>query len=434
MRDPIEELRSARSHGEKRGLCSVCSAHPMVLEAAVNRVARTGLPLLVEATANQVNQHGGYTGMRPEEFAVNLADLCASCDADPALLVFGGDHLGPWPWRSRSAREAMVEAEVLVRSFVAAGARKIHIDASMPLGGDGPALAPEIAVTRAALLCRTAEEAWERARASRPRAPAPIYVVGTEVPVPGGTSVIESEGGPAPTSADAFRSVVELHRETFARQGLGPVWDRVIAVVVQPGVEFSATHVRPYRRARSADLSRALRDYPGLFFEGHSTDYQSDEALRELVEDGVAFLKVGPALTFALREALFGLCLAARELTGGKPPEDLIDTVLRVMQRDQRHWKGYYPEDESLPFLLAYGYSDRIRYYWFEAEVAGAVERLFATLRARAIPPQLLSQHLPRLCGVQELGRLGSDPRALTMAAVDAELARYERACWQERG
>ena len=51
-----------------------------------------------------------------------------------------------------------------------------------------------------------------------------------------------------------------------------------------------------------------------MVFEAHSTDYQTDAALAALVADGWGVLKVGPGLTFALREALFALAAIEDEL------------------------------------------------------------------------------------------------------------------------
>lgn len=44
-----------------------------------------------------------------------------------------------------------------------------------------------------------------------------------------------------------------------------------------------------------------VNDYSHLVFEAHSTDYQTKEAYKQLVHDHFAILKVGPALTFAMR-------------------------------------------------------------------------------------------------------------------------------------
>ena len=56
-----------------------------------------------------------------------------------------------------------------------------------------------------------------------------------------------------------------------------------------------------------------IEQYDRLIFEAHSTDYQTPAALAALVRDHFAILKVGPALTFALREALWALDCIERE-------------------------------------------------------------------------------------------------------------------------
>jgi len=444
MFDCFEDLLAARSRGEARGLYSVCSSNSLVVEAAVRRAAKTGRPLLVEATANQVNQEGGYTGMEPETFAARLRAQCSHFGASPELVIFGGDHLGPYPWREEAADRAMDRAEELVRLFIAAGARKIHLDASMVLGGDaecgragpsGLSLHPKIAAERSARLCAAAEEAFRAFSGRKLGAVQPIYVIGTEVPVPGGIGAkagaefLTEDEGPLPTRPDDFRAAVELHRAAFDACGLSGAWARVLAVVVQPGVEFDARRVYTYDRRRAKALVEARKDYPGLVFEGHSTDFQPDEALAALVEDGVCILKVGPALTFALREALFGLDAIAGEL-GVRYGAGLADTVERAMRNDPTRWKGYYVPDSSLAFSLKYAYSDRIRYYWERPEVSVALDRLFDSLRGREIPPQLISQYLPRFGSVHESTWAIPAPEELAIAAVDSELQRYEAACY----
>jgi Predicted tagatose 6-phosphate kinase len=428
--DLLDDLAAARGRGEVRGLYSVCSSHPLVIEAAVRRVASHGLPLLVEATANQVNQEGGYTGMQPADFAASLSRLRRRYGLPDGMIGFGGDHLGPYPWRNLPAAEAMDRAEALVRSFVAAGARKIHLDASMALGGDPDlALDESVAASRAVRLCAAAEDARRGLPASnRP----PVYVIGTEVPVPGGARSGEEEpdAGPAPTSPEAFLRTVALHEELFAKAGLADAWERVAAVVVQPGVEFDSNGLSPYRRGKAAKLTAARAERPGLFFECHSTDYQSDESLRELVEDGFAFLKVGPALSFALREALVGFGEIEAELDGLPGRNRLLAALLGSMREDDSDWKGYYAPGDAL--ALAYSLSDRVRYYWNRPQVSAEISRLFSSLEGRSVPPGLLSQCLPRLGGAQVAVResLRLSPRELAMDAVDAELARYEAACF----
>lgn len=64
----LDNLAPAYVDGNPFSLYSVCSAHPLVLKAAVDQALADQSPLLVEATSNQVNQFGGYTGMRPAAF------------------------------------------------------------------------------------------------------------------------------------------------------------------------------------------------------------------------------------------------------------------------------------------------------------------------------------------------------------------------------
>ena len=67
MRALLELARRHRA-GERLGIHAVCSAHPLVLRAALQHAQVHGTETLIEATSNQVNQHGGYTGLRPAGF------------------------------------------------------------------------------------------------------------------------------------------------------------------------------------------------------------------------------------------------------------------------------------------------------------------------------------------------------------------------------
>lgn len=69
---------------------------------------------------------------------------------------------------------------------------------------------------------------------------------------------------------------------------------RVIASVVQPGVEFDHHNVIAYAPANAQALSAAIARQPGMVFEAHSTDYQTSTALQALVRDHFAILKVAP--------------------------------------------------------------------------------------------------------------------------------------------
>ena len=64
LRDIIRRNRA----GAAVAIPSVCSAHPDVLRASLALAAQLDRHIVIEATSNQVNQDGGYTGMTPVNF------------------------------------------------------------------------------------------------------------------------------------------------------------------------------------------------------------------------------------------------------------------------------------------------------------------------------------------------------------------------------
>lgn len=222
MSQLLTRMAGARHDGHPFGITSVCSAHPTVLRAALRRAKLNGREVLIEATCNQVNQFGGYTGMTPRDFIAFVGAIADEEGLDRSRIIFGGDHLGPNPWKMEDAETAMAKSEVLIRDYVLAGFTKIHIDTSMACAGEPAILGDRLIAERAARLALIAEEA---ARASG--GPAPVYVLGTEVPVPGGAD--HALDVVTPTSPDAARSTIEIHREIFRNAGLADAFNRVIA-------------------------------------------------------------------------------------------------------------------------------------------------------------------------------------------------------------
>lgn len=421
----LRTLASSRRDGAPKGIASICSSHPLVIRAAAREAARARQPLLVEATCNQVNQFGGYTGMQPAGF-VGMAVAIAGDEGLPIdAMIFGGDHLGPNPWRKESAASAMLKAEQMVAAYARAGFRKIHLDASMGCAGEPAVLGDAHVAERAARLAKAAEEAV----AASGGAP-PLYVIGTEVPPPGGAH--HAIAGIEPTSLAAAQKTIEVHRDVFHRHRLSDAFSRVIAIVVQPGVEFGNENVVVYERAKARHLASLLADEPGLVYEAHSTDYQGRVALRELVEDGFAILKVGPELTFALREALYGLDLIASDLAPDYGSRPLYAAMEEAMLGDPRHWESHYSGPPAIQRLERhYSFSDRIRYYWGAPRAAEAVKRLFADLTGKIAPVTLFRQHLPAL---EEFAGNPLNPAEIVISAIQRTLEDYRFATSGEAG
>ena len=418
----LDRLVSAHKAGAPAGLVSICSSHPTVLRAAMRRAAREGGGLLIESTCNQVNQFGGYTGMTPADFTAYIRGLAGEAGLDASGLLLGGDHLGPSVWQEEPAAEAMAKAESLVRAYVLQGYLKIHLDASMHLGDDDPVkpLDVELAARRSAELARSAEQA----HAERPELPAPRYVIGTEVPIPGGAR--QHEQGVQVTRPEDARTTLEATRREFQRLGLETAWERVVALVVQPGVEFGDDFVLDYRREAARPLVEFIEGWPALVYEAHSTDYQTAGALAQLAADHFAIQKVGPALTFAFRQAAFALSFIEAELVEPDARSGLAQALETAMLRTPRYWQAHYhgtPAEQA--FARRYSLSDRVRYYWTDPAVQAALARLLSNLSPRQLPLSLLSQFTPAQYGRVRDGRLANDPQAILQDAVEQVLADY---------
>lgn len=385
------DLVKQQKSGSDEGVCSICSANAYVIEAAMEFGRDTNRVVLIEATANQVNQFGGYTGMQPADFAAYVQTLAERVGLPQTQLILGGDHLGPLTWSAEPEAEAMAKAEVLIDAFVRAGFRKIHLDTSMRLGDDPTdlPLTDETIAARAARLCAVAE------RAAKP-GEEPVYVVGSEVPVPGGAT--ENEDTLAITPPENLDATLAAFRTAFHEKGLDRAFSRVIATVVQPGVEFADNTIIVYDAQKARRLTDHAKTLP-FILEGHSTDYQPAGALHAMRKDGIAILKVGPALTFALREALFALESMEKDLYVYSPAggySRFSDVLEQKLMQQPKYWERYYHGSEGdLAFARRYSLSDRCRYYLEEDAIKESIRRLIANIDAKTLPFGLTSQYFP---------------------------------------
>lgn len=415
----LREVTTLNRSGAAVAIPSVCSAHPDVIEASCRLALENGTALLVEATSNQVNQFGGYTGMKPLDFRLFVAEIAAKVGLGQDQLYLGGDHLGPQAWKSEPADSAMAKAEEMLAAYVAAGFTKIHLDCSEGCKGEPASVSDAVAAERASQLAAICEKA-------APDPEALTYVVGTEVPPPGGARAEDSHDI-LPTSPNAAKKTMQLHQEAFERRGIGHAWKRVAGLVVQPGLEFAPDHITRFHIKNPNELSSAIADCTHIAFEAHSTDYQKDEVFPELARRNFAVLKVGPALTFAWREGLFALDHIRAWLLPEK--QSLQALIEAEMCRDPGYWRDHYLGNTTeLRLLRAFSYADRIRYYWPKPYIANATNELIQDIDQAEVPDQLVSQYFGT--DVQEraetIMRSGVPlGRALLQAKVQAALQPY---------
>ncbi|MGL5244539.1 MAG: class II D-tagatose-bisphosphate aldolase non-catalytic subunit [Sarcina sp.] len=430
MSHPIKEIVKSQKAGIPVGIYSVCSSNNYVIEAALERALKDNDYLLIEATANQVNQFGGYTGMRPLDFKEFVYEIADKVGFPREKVILGGDHLGPLVWKGLDEETAMKYSKDLIREYVLAGFTKIHIDTSMHIGDDiisGKFGDPLIA-ERAAILCEVAETAFSELKENEVNALHPVYIVGSEVPIPGGSQDEEDEL--SVTKPENLKSTINTFKEAFKSHGLNKPFDEnVIAVVVQPGVEFGSDTIWAYNREKAKNLANTLKDYNNLIFEAHSTDYQTPRALKELVEDGFAILKVGPALTFALREGLFALSCIEEDLFNNDENVEVSkfrDILDFSMVKEPENWKNHYKgSGKEIKFERKYSFSDRARYYLPNADVDYALHKMISNLNSISIPLPLISQYMPTQYKRIRMGLLKTDAESLLKDKVNEYIEEY---------
>ena len=427
LENKILQLVSKHKSGEAIGLTSVCSANLYVIKAAILNAKKYNQILLIESTSNQVDQFGGYTGVTPLQFRKIVFDLADTLDFPIANLILGGDHLGPNRWQNEDSNSAMQKAKDQMAAYISAGYTKIHLDASMKCADDGSEkvpLDPSVVAERSAILCKVAEETFSN---SADNIEAPVYIIGTDVPPPGGAK--EDHNQISITSAKEVEQTIKLTKKAFEKYNLQDAWNRVVAVVVQPGVEFGDSIVFDYDRKESGELIDVIENYESIVYEAHSTDYQKKELLKEMVEDHFAFLKVGPWLTFAFREAVFALALIEKELLSTKRGiilSNLIEVIEESMIASPKYWEKYYNfSDEENRLRRMYSYSDRIRYYWTDEKVNKSLLTLIHNLKENKIPQTIISQYLPEEYYAIREGVLSENPEEIILHKISDVLDIY---------
>jgi D-tagatose-1,6-bisphosphate aldolase subunit GatZ/KbaZ len=223
--------------------------------------------------------------------------------------------------------------------------------------------------------------------------------------------------------------MLEAMQVEFSRQGLGSAGERVVALVVQPGIEFGDDFVLDYKPEAAQDLRRFAETTP-FIYEAHSTDYQTSDCLRKLVSDHFAILKVGPALTFAFREAVFALAMIENELIPSEQQSNLIEKLDEAMVHEPAYWIHHYRgTGQEVALARKYSLSDRIRYYWAGSDVQAAFSMLLHNLENKPLPLSLLSQFMPRHYIAIREGTLLNSVEAILIESILVVLRKYSKAC-----
>jgi D-tagatose-1,6-bisphosphate aldolase subunit GatZ/KbaZ len=185
------------------------------------------------------------------------------------------------------------------------------------------------------------------------------------------------------------------------------------------------TQVFYFDKAKAGALSAAALTVPGVVFEAHSTDFQTEAGLADLVASHFAILKVGPSLTFAFREAVVAMA-AIEERLGASKRSGILEALATAMNENPVHWRPYIPVDERQELLKIFGLSDRIRYYWPQPKVDAALKTLLSNIDAARAPPGIVSQFVGKMLADDQAGPLSE---RIIQAKVGAVVEIYRRAC-----
>lgn len=426
MNNPLKEMVSKRQLGIHCGIPSFCCANKIVIEAILEHAMRVDDTVVIEATSNQVNQENGYMNMKPVDFTKYVYRIADKIGFSREHIIIGGDHMGPLPWSHLPAHQAMEKACDLVRLCIKAGYKKIHLDTSMYLGDDDKSLPLDnfVIAQRGVTLYQECQKAYQEMLLENPDEIPPVYIIGSEVPIPGGNQADTDQLHI--TRKEDFERTLITYKQEFVKRGISEEWDNIIAIVVQPGVEFSNSHIHHYDRYAARELCEALRKYPDIVFEGHSTDYQSPKALKKMVADGIAIIKVGPALTFACREAIFALSFMEKELLPPSSQSQFMEILEQEMLASPMKWEKYYdgtPQQQNL--YRKYSFSDRSRYYMSLPVVEQARRRLFTNLDCADIPLCMLHQYFPSQYPKVRDGKLALTSRELVKDHITEVIEDY---------
>jgi D-tagatose-1,6-bisphosphate aldolase subunit GatZ/KbaZ len=90
-----------------KAIPSLCTCNIFVLKSLLNFCKKKKLPILIETTSNQVNQDGGYSGKKPKDFIRKMNNLANKVQFNKKNIFYGGDHLGPLPWKKSTSSVAL---------------------------------------------------------------------------------------------------------------------------------------------------------------------------------------------------------------------------------------------------------------------------------------------------------------------------------------
>ena len=345
----------------KKGLPSFCTSNMDVVDVIFKFCKLNNLPVLIESTSNQVNQNGGYTGLKPQNFKKKINEIAKKNKFKLKRVLLGGDHLGPLPWKDLKKKIAMRNAKLLVKNYIKTGYKKIHLDTAI-LCSDQKKISREEVIHRCFFLLKDIPTKYLKNI---------FFVVGTEVPAAGGGDHTNT----MVTKLDNIKRDFNGYRNFFKKMNFGSLR---FALVIDPGIAFKNLSIK---KSKFKDLNKKsnFSKINNFVFEAHSSDYQSMVDLRKLYDKNFKFLKVGPELTYNYMKAI--LLMEKIEMNIFSDVSNIRKTISKQMDINKKYWAKYYKKSsKNNEFLKFHSFLDRARYYWSNKKVHYSKQKLFKNI------------------------------------------------------
>ena len=342
----------------KHSLPSFCSSNFDVLKSIMIFAKYQNFPVLIESTSNQVNQYGGYSGLKPFQFEKKIRRLAKFIKLNNKSLMIGGDHLGPLPWKDLDEATAMKNSKKLVKDCLKAKYEKIHIDTAIICRG-------EKKIDRHTVIQRCDEILSVFSKKDFDNV---FLVIGTEVPFAGGGHAIKS----SPTTFESIKEEIDLYSTILKKK-------KKFALVIEPGIGFGNFSVI---QAKLKNFGKRLifSKKNNFVYEAHSSDYQKISSLKKLVKNNFKFLKIGPELTYFYAKSIFKMEEFEKKIYKNNF-SNIKNIILKEMKNNNSYWIDYYKaKKKKLDNLKFNSYLDRLRYYWSSKNILNSKKKLFINI------------------------------------------------------
>jgi D-tagatose-1,6-bisphosphate aldolase subunit GatZ/KbaZ len=344
---------------DNKSLPSFCTANFLVLKTLLIFCKKNKLPALIESTSNQVNQFGGYSNNKPKDFIKKINGLIESLKINKKTIYFGGDHLGPLPWKNYKSSFALKNSIKLIDLYLKANYQKIHIDTSIQCKDDK-------LITDKKIFART--EYILKNLINKKKLKKIFFVFGTEVPFAGGNDKKKfkiTENNKIIADYQNFSKL--LNSEKLSSKDF--------ALVIEPGMKFKNNSItKP--KFKSFEINKKFSKKNKFYFEAHSTDYQDLETLNKLVKNNFKILKVGPELTYNLVKSF--LFMQKIEKIFLRKKSNFRKIIIKKMFVNNLYWKDFFKKGskKQLEKNLLNSFYDRTRYYLSNNDVMNSIKIL----------------------------------------------------------